>query len=341
MEGAWAPNGECSACVVSKSAGSCRDLRTRSRSSFVSRLSFARLLSSASCFRSWDSQQCLPVLKPDLNLPGGQPRDLSGEALAMGGIGMGLPRELAHQEPSLVVGESGTGQLYRSATGKAPSPKPTGIASFSSSVHAALPLSLVVDQTHHLGHRRQSQRCHRRCDPSMRRLGNEASIDPRDLLGPSHRKQQILVASQSRPTSLLVVKVPECHVDPACPMTPWHRGSYCCCGATSATDRWNSIECPVAGGWSNHSMVYCATPRDRDARCASSLCPTYAESAAAKWAPGIVRESFESSEARWEGQLMSIRIEMRTYREVLMHLQQDCVAEVVKSVVQPRRRLKL
>jgi hypothetical protein len=39
----WLPNGEWSACAMSKSSGRARDLIMRSRSSLVNRLSFARL----------------------------------------------------------------------------------------------------------------------------------------------------------------------------------------------------------------------------------------------------------------------------------------------------------
>jgi hypothetical protein len=38
----------------------------------------------------------LPVLEPDLDLPGAEARDLAGKSLSMCSVGMGLTRELAH-----------------------------------------------------------------------------------------------------------------------------------------------------------------------------------------------------------------------------------------------------
>lgn len=52
MLGFGVVKGECNACVVSKSAGSALDLIIRSRSSVVSRFSFARLLSTSASFEA-------------------------------------------------------------------------------------------------------------------------------------------------------------------------------------------------------------------------------------------------------------------------------------------------
>lgn len=71
------PKGEWSACAMSKSSGRALDRIMRSRSSLVSRLSFARL--------QWDQQDLvdeydgrLPVLEPDLHLSRAEAGNLAG-----------------------------------------------------------------------------------------------------------------------------------------------------------------------------------------------------------------------------------------------------------------------
>ena len=54
------------------------------------------------------TRQChpsLPVLKPDLHLPGAEPRNLSRESFAVRGVGMRLLGELAHKKSCLLVRE--------------------------------------------------------------------------------------------------------------------------------------------------------------------------------------------------------------------------------------------
>lgn len=77
----------------------------RSRSSALSRLIFARLtkVSYETCFSiPWPT---VPVLKPDLDLPGAQSGDFSRQALPMGSVRVRLLRKLTHQKPCLLVSE--------------------------------------------------------------------------------------------------------------------------------------------------------------------------------------------------------------------------------------------
>lgn len=104
MVGGAAPNGECSACVMSKFAGNALDRIMWSRSSEVNRLSFARLLTrqlGAPAYMpgSFD----LPVLEPHLYLSRTQSWNLSRQTLAMCCIWVRLSCEFAHEESCLVV----------------------------------------------------------------------------------------------------------------------------------------------------------------------------------------------------------------------------------------------
>jgi len=91
---------------MSKSSGNALERIIRSRSSLVSRFSLARLEWDVSVVVAILGERVqLPVLEPDLHLPGTKPGDFACKPFSVSSIRMGLSRELAHEEPSLVVGE--------------------------------------------------------------------------------------------------------------------------------------------------------------------------------------------------------------------------------------------
>lgn len=93
---------------MSKSSGKALDLIMRSRSSLVSRFSFA-LLSMCQYRGSWSrgstSGFSSPVLEPNLYLPGAKAGDFASQAFAVSGIGMSLASKLAHEKAGLVMSE--------------------------------------------------------------------------------------------------------------------------------------------------------------------------------------------------------------------------------------------
>lgn len=91
---------------MSKSAGSALDRIIRSRSSVVSLFNFALLFRVLAVLNCRVISTIVPVLEPHLNLTRTQARDFTRQTLTMCSIRMRLSRELAHQEPSLIVRQS-------------------------------------------------------------------------------------------------------------------------------------------------------------------------------------------------------------------------------------------